>query len=215
MNLESKVVKTPHAEEIANTLTHTIGVLLSSMGSVALLIKANHTHDPWQISSAYIFCASLILLYMASTLYHAFSDPKLKSLFHVIDHAAIFVLIAGTYTPFLLVGLKDEIHISFIIILWSIAAVGIIYKLFFIKKYNLISTFIYLGMGWMAIFKLHDFYQHLPLQASIWILVGGLFYSIGTVFYIKDALKYHHAIWHLFVLCGSISHYVAIYLYIY
>jgi hemolysin III len=215
VNLENKVVKTPHAEEIANTLTHAIGVLLSSIGSVALLIKAHHTHNPWQISSAYIFCASLILLYMASTLYHAFSDPKLKSLFHVIDHAAIFVLIAGTYTPFLLVGLKEEIHISFIIILWSIAAAGIIYKLFFIKKYNLISTFIYLGMGWMAIFKLHDFYQHLPLQASIWILVGGLFYSIGTVFYIKDTLKYHHAIWHLFVLCGSISHYVAIYLYIY
>lgn len=215
MNLENKAVQTPRAEEIANTLTHAIGVLLGIIGSIALLIKAYNTHDLYQISSAYIFCISLILLYTASTLYHAFTDPALKGIFHVIDHAAIFVLIAGTYTPFLLVGLREEIHISFIIILWSIAAAGIIYKLFFIKKYNLVSTLIYLGMGWMAIFKLNDFYQHLPLQASIWILVGGLFYSIGTVFYIKDSIKYHHAIWHLFVLCGSISHYIAIYLYIY
>ncbi len=142
MNLDNKAVHTPYSEEIANTLTHAIGVFLCIIGSVALLIKAYGSHDPWQIYSAYIFCGSLILLYLASTLYHASSNPTLKGLFHVIDHAAIFVLIAGTYTPFLLVGLKDKIHISFIIIMWSIAAVGIIYKLFIIKKYRLISTFI-------------------------------------------------------------------------
>ncbi len=215
MNLENKALHAPYSEEIANTLTHAIGVFLCIIGSVALLIKAYGSHDPWQIYSAYIFCGSLILLYLASTLYHAFSNPAIKGLFHVIDHAAIFVLIAGTYTPFLLVGLKDKIHISFIIIMWSVAAIGIIYKLFIIKKYRLISTLIYLTMGWMAIFKLKEFYQHLPIQASVWIVVGGLFYSIGTIFYIKETIKYHHAIWHLFVLCGSISHYIAIYLYIY
>jgi len=215
VNLENKALHAPYSEEIANTLTHAIGVFLCIIGSVALLIKAYGSHDPWQIYSAYIFCGSLILLYLASTLYHAFSNPAIKGLFHVIDHAAIFVLIAGTYTPFLLVGLKDKIHISFIIIMWSVAAIGIIYKLFIIKKYRLISTLIYLTMGWMAIFKLKEFYQHLPIQASVWIVVGGLFYSIGTIFYIKETIKYHHAIWHLFVLCGSISHYIAIYLYIY
>ena len=178
VNLENKAVKALHSEEIANTLTHAIGVLLCILGSVALLYKAYGSRDPWHIYSAYIFCGSLLLLYLSSTLYHAFSNPRLKGLFHVIDHSAIFLLIAGTYTPFLLVGLRNEIHISFIIILWCIAAAGIIYKLFIIKKYRMISTLIYLAMGWMAIFKIESFYQHLPAQASIWILVGGLFYSI-------------------------------------
>lgn len=215
MNFENKVVKTPRSEEIANTLTHAIGVILCIIGAIALLIKSYASHDSLQINSAYIYCGSLLLLYLASTLYHAFSNPKLKGLFHVIDHSAIFVLIAGTYTPFLLVGLRDEIHLSFIIIMWSIAALGIIYKLFIIKKYKLISTLIYLAMGWMALFKIGTFYQYLPVQALVWILIGGLFYSLGTIFYTKESIRYHHAIWHLFVLCGSASHFIAIYLYVY
>ena len=215
MSLEDKAVKAIPSEEIANTLTHAIGVILCIIGTIALLIKVYTSHDHWQIYSAYIFSGSLLLLYLASTLYHAVSNPKLKGLFHVIDHSAIFVLIAGTYTPFLLVGLRDKIHLSFIIIMWSIAVAGIIYKLFIIKKYKLVSTLIYLAMGWMAIFKIETFYQYLPAQALIWILVGGLFYSIGTIFYTKESIRYHHAIWHLFVLCGSVSHFIAIYLYVY
>ena len=215
MSLEDKAVKAIPSEEIANTLTHAIGVILCIIGTIALLIKVYTSHDHWQIYSAYIFSGSLLLLYLASTLYHAVSNPKLKGLFHVIDHSAIFVLIAGTYTPFLLVGLRDEIHLSFIIIMWCIATAGIIYKLFIIKKYKLASTLIYLAMGWMAIFKIETFYQYLPAQALIWILVGGLFYSIGTIFYTKESIRYHHAIWHLFVLCGSVSHFIAIYFYVY
>ena len=215
MSLEDKAVKAIPSEEKANTLTHAIGVILCIIGTIALLIKVYTSHDHWQIYSAYIFSGSLLLLYLASTLYHAVSNPKLKGLFHVIDHSAIFVLIAGTYTPFLLVGLRDEIHLSFIIIMWCIATAGIIYKLFIIKKYKLASTLIYLAMGWMAIFKIETFYQYLPAQALIWILVGGLFYSIGTIFYTKESIRYHHAIWHLFVLCGSVSHFIAIYLYVY
>lgn len=215
MSLEDKAVKAIPSEEIANALTHAIGIILCIIGAIALLIKAYPSHDLWQIYTAYIFSGSLLLLYLASTLYHAFSNPKLKGLFQVIDHSAIFVLIAGTYTPFLLVGLRDEIHISFIIIMWSIAALGIIYKLFIIKKYKLVSTLIYLAMGWMALVKIGTFYRYLPVQALIWILVGGLFYSIGTIFYSKENIPYHHAIWHLFVLCGSVSHFIAIYLYVY
>ncbi|MCK5280518.1 MAG: hemolysin III family protein [Cyclobacteriaceae bacterium] len=215
MSLEDKAVKAIPSEEKANTLTHAIGVILCIIGTIALLIKVYTSHDHWQIYSAYIFSGSLLLLYLASTLYHAVSNQKLKGLFHVIDHSAIFVLIAGTYTPFLLVGLRDEIHLSFIIIMWCIATAGIIYKLFIIKKYKLVSTLIYLAMGWMAIFKIETFYHYLPAQALIWILVGGLFYSIGTIFYTKESIRYHHAIWHLFVLCGSVSHFIAIYLYVY
>lgn len=215
MNLKSKAPHSLSSEEIANSLTHAIGVILCIVGTVTLLIKAYDSQNPWQIYSAYIYCSSLVLLYLASTIYHAISSPTLKELFHVIDHSAIYVLIAGTYTPFLLVGLRNEIHISFIIIMWSIALIGIIYKLFMIKKFKLISTLIYLGMGWMAIIKLSTFYHHLSAQASIWILIGGLFYSIGTIFYSKKNIWYHHAIWHIFVLFGSISHYIAIYFFVY
>ncbi len=195
-------------------MTHAVGVVLSIIGTIALLMKA-YNQDPIQIFSAYVFCGALLLLYSASTLYHALTNPKSKELFHLIDHTAIFILIAGTYTPFLLVSLREEIHISFFIIMWSIAAVGIIYKLFMIKKLKLISTLIYLAMGWMAIIKIKTFYQHLPWQASIWILMGGIFYSIGTIFYSVERIPYNHAIWHLFVLCGSVSHFIAIYLYVY
>lgn len=196
-------------------LTHAVGVLLFIAGSIALLIKAYSNGDFWQILSAYVYGGSLIILYLASTIYHAVTNPKWKNVFHLIDHSAIFMLIAGTYTPFLLVALREHVHISFIIIMWGIAAAGIIYKLFFLNKYRLVSTFIYLAMGWMAILKVKTFYNELPVQASIWILIGGLFYSLGTIFYSRESMRYHHAIWHLFVLCGSASHFIAIYLYIY
>jgi hemolysin III len=202
-------------DEVLNVITHAIGVIIFLLGSVALLNKAYAHNDFWQIFSAYIFCGSLVFLYMASTLYHAISTPRVKDIFHVIDHSAIFILIAGTYTPFLLVGLRDEVHISFVIIIWCIATAGIIYKLFIIKKYKLVSTLIYLSMGWMAILKVKTFYEFLPIQSSIWILTGGLFYSVGTIFYSKKDISHHHAIWHVFVLCGSVSHFIAIYYYLY
>ena len=215
MKLKNKFINFQLTEEKANVFTHAAGVVLGLLGSIALLIKAYAHHDAWEIFSAYVFCGSLVLLYVASTLYHVFFNPKRKALFKVIDHSAIYVLIAGTYTPFLLVGLRDERHISFIIIMWSIAVSGIIYKLFMIKKFKLISTLIYLAMGWMAIIKIKTFYQHLPAGALIWVLIGGLFYSIGTIFYSKERMPYNHAIWHLFVLFGSISHFIAIYFFVY
>ena len=203
------------SQEIANTCTHALGVGMFLIGSVALLHKAYISHDIWKVVSAYIFGGSLVLLYLASTLYHAVSSPGLKAALHLADHSAIFILIAGTYTPFLLVGLRNEIDISFIIIMWCIALIGIIYKVFMIKKYKLVSTLIYLAMGWMAVFKINVFYEFLPIQASLGIVIGGLFYSIGTIFYSKTQLKNNHAIWHIFVLCGSLAHFIAIYFYVY
>ena len=215
MNLKDKIVHVPQSEEMANVFTHLVGVILFSLGSIALLLKAYSQPDFWRIFSAFVFSGSLINLYLASTLYHLITNVNFKGVLHLGDHVAIFILIAGTYTPFLLVGLREHIHISFIIILWCIAGAGILYKLLFFRKYKVVSLIIYLAMGWMAIFKIKTFYDFLPTQASIWILIGGLFYSVGTIFYMKKSIKYNHAIWHVFVLCGSVSHFIAIYLYLY
>ena len=215
MNLKEKIVKVPPSEEITNVFTHGVGLVLFFVGTIFLLVKAHDRHDTLEILSAYLFGGSLINLYLASTLYHAVSNPYYKGILHLGDHLSIFILIAGTYTPFLMVSLKNEIHISFIIIMWGIAFFGIIYKLFFFQKYKAISLALYLAMGWMAVFKLKTFYEYLPGQASSWILIGGLFYTIGTYFYTKEQIHYHHAIWHLFVLCGSACHFIAIYLYVY
>jgi hemolysin III len=202
-------------EEIANTFTHAIGIILFFFGSLALLIKGYVSGNVLKVFSAYVFGGSLVLLYTSSTCYHGVSNKRWKGVLQKVDHAAIFILIAGTYTPFLLVALYEYVDISFIIIMWVIALVGIIYKILPIKKMKLISTLIYLAMGWMAVFKIRTFYEHMPIEASIWVLIGGLFYSVGTIFYSKDHIPHHHALWHIFVLCGSASHFVAIYLYVY
>lgn len=215
MNLKDKIVYAPPSEEMANVFTHLVGLILFSLGTLALLIKAYQQPETMRIISAYVFGGSLINMYLASTLYHAINNPRFKGLLHLGDHVSIFILIAGTYTPFLLVGLREHIDVSFIIIMWGIAGLGIIYKMLFFRKYKAISLIIYLAMGWMAVFKINTFYAFLSKEVLIWILVGGLFYSIGTIFYTKKSIHYHHAIWHLFVLCGSASHFIAIYLYVY
>ncbi len=203
------------AEETANMLTHAVGVVAFLVGSVALLVKAYSFHDAIGIAGAWIFCISLVTLYTASTLYHYVTNTSLKEKFQLIDHCAIFGLIAGTYSPFLMVSLRHEIHFSYLIIMWAIAVVGVVYKLFMIKKYRLLSTFIYLAMGWMAVFKITEFYKFLPGHAFSWIIAGGLSYTLGTIFYSKEKLPYGHAIWHLLVLGGSTCHFIAIYFYIY
>jgi len=202
-------------EEFANTLTHAVGIFLFFFGSIALLIKGYESKDGLKIFSAYVFGGSLVFLYTSSTVYHAITVKKWKRIFKFVDHSAIFILIAGTYTPFLLVSMYDQVHISFIIIIWTIAILGIAYKLLPIKKVKFISTLIYLAMGWMAIFKISTFYNQLSTEAAFWVLAGGFFYSVGTIFYSKDSKPYHHALWHIFVLCGSASHFIAIYLYVY
>jgi len=196
-------------------LTHAVGVVMFFTGSVVLLIKAHLYFDLPAIISAWVFSISLVVLYSASTLYHYVANPTYKKAFQLIDHCAIFLLIAGTYTPFLVVSLRNDIHYTFLIIMWAIAAAGIFYKVFMIKKYRLISTLIYLAMGWMAIFKIDIFYSVLPAHALWLMLAGGLFYTVGTIFYSKENIRYNHAIWHLFVLCGSACHYIAIYLFVF
>ncbi|KXX69925.1 hemolysin III family protein [Flammeovirga sp. SJP92] len=196
-------------EEIWNTITHAVGVLLSVVGLLLLLLKANTTFDYVVYS---VFGASMIILYLSSTLYHLVAFEKLKQFLRKLDHSGIYLLIAGTYTPFALLSLENNGGITIAIIIWSIAFLGMIYKLFFKIKYEWISVSLYMGMGWLAVFKLGALYHE--LGAGFWLLIGGgVAYTLGVIFYVWEKLKYNHAIWHVFVLAGSILMYLSIYLY--
>jgi hemolysin III len=201
----------PLKEEIANALTHGIGILAGAVGGAVLITLAALYGDVWQIVSAAVFVAALVLLYTASTLYHAIQHAVAKSRLKVLDHCAIFVLIAGTYTPFTLVTLKGTWGWSLFGVAWGLAALGVVFKLFFTGRYEKLSTAIYIAMGWMVLIAMKPLMEALPLQNFMWLLAGGLFYTAGTYFYHKDKrMKYGHAIWHLFVLGGSVCHFVAV-----
>ena len=197
-------------EILANWFTHGIGVVLSIAGIVFLIIRAINLGTAWHLASYIIFGTSLILLYLASTVYHCFTKQPWKALFQRLDHAAIFFLIAGTYTPFLLTKLRNGWGWSIFGIIWGLSIVGLIMKLGFKSKFEKPSVLLYLAMGWFGIIV---FYQTMGTisMLSIWfLLIGGLFYSVGVIFYRWRTLPYNHAIWHLFVLGGSIFHYFSV-----
>ncbi|MGK7395808.1 MAG: PAQR family membrane homeostasis protein TrhA [Candidatus Cyclobacteriaceae bacterium M3_2C_046] len=197
-------------EEKWNILTHGIAMLLSMAGLIVLVNRAlDYAHFKFMFS-ALVFGLSLIILYASSFLYHLYIHSSSQRLLQIIDHAAIFILIAGTYTPFTLIILDRNTGLIIFWLVWSIAAAGIIYKLFFTGKYRLLSSLLYLGMGWLIIFKVQELWQQLPLAGNILIYTGGFFYSFGVIFYQWDRLPYNHAIWHLFVVAGSFSHFLAV-----
>ncbi len=180
-----------------------------------MLVYKSSAHGNFRdIFSAYVFGFSLIILYSASTIYHSVTDHQIKNFFRVIDHTAIFVLIAGTYTPFLLISLYNYGGLTFFILIWVIGILGIVYKIFFTGKSSILSTLLYLLMGWIAIFRLDTFMTELPTPAIWWIFAGGIFYTVGVIFYHRITLKYNHSIWHIFVMAGSLSHFIAIYYYV-
>ena len=201
-------------EEKLNIITHGIGVVLSIVALVLLVVYAAKTGTVWHVVSFSIFGSSLILLYSASTIYHSSKNPKWREKLNIIDHSAIYVLIAGTYTPFCLVTLNGTIGWVIFGISWGIAIVGIILKLFFTGKYERASTIAYVLMGWIIIFAIKPLVENLPQNGLIWLLIGGLFYTIGAVLYSIKSLKYNHAIFHIFVLLGSFSHFMAIFFYV-
>ncbi|AHM60613.1 hemolysin III family channel protein [Flammeovirgaceae bacterium 311] len=197
-------------EEIANALTHGIGILAGATAGAVLITLAALYGDVWQIVSASVFVAALVLLYTASTLYHAIQHGVAKARLKVFDHCAIFILIAGTYTPFTLVSLKGPWGWSLFGVVWGLALLGVVFKLFFTGRYEKLSTAIYIAMGWMVLIAMKPLLDALPLQAFLWLLAGGLFYTAGTYFYHQEKMRYAHAVWHLFVLGGSICHFVAV-----
>jgi len=206
-------VTTPQ-EELANTLTHGVGIVLSGAGLVAMVLSSVAQGDAWKITSTAIFGATLVMLYTASTLYHAVKLERTKLLLQKFDHAAIFLLIAGSYTPFVLVTLRGPWGWSLFGVVWGLAGVGVVLKFWFAGRFRFASTGIYLGMGWIVIIAIKPLVAALPWAGFIWLVVGGACYSLGTVFYLWKKLPYHHAIWHVWVLAGSGCQWIAVYGYV-
>ena len=197
-------------EELANAWTHGLGATAALAGGAVLVALAARHGDGWQLTSSIVFAISLLLLYIASTLYHAIRHPVAKGRLKVFDHCAIYVLIAGTYTPFTLIGLRGTWGWSLFATIWALAAAGVVFKLFFTGRFKRLSTMIYLAMGWLVIVAIKPMWGALDAWTLGWLFGGGVFYTLGTVFYHRPTLRYSHAIWHLFVIAGSVSHYVAV-----
>lgn len=200
-------------DEWANTLTHGLGLLLSVLGLFFLIFFSRDSDDPWKLFSFVVYGGSLVLLYLASTIYHLSKTPKLKKIFRVIDHCAIYLLIAGSYTPFTLMPLKGLYGWLLFGAIWSLACAGIFLKSFYIHRFKRFSTALYLLMGWLAIIAAKPLVDNYPYEGLIWLVAGGILYTLGVFFFIQDKRKFYHAIWHLFVLAGSVCHYFSILLY--
>lgn len=201
-------------EEIANSITHGVGVLLAIAALVILVVGAVQIGDPWRVVSFSLYGASLIALYLASTLYHAIPGATAKKWLKRCDHAAIFALIAGTYTPIMLVTLRGPLGWSMAGIVWGIMIAGITMKFLFIDRFKRLLLGAYVAMGWIVVFALHVLWQRLSGGALWWLVAGGLTYTLGVVFYVWKRLPYGHAIWHLFVLGGSVCHFFFFYLHV-
>jgi len=201
-------------EEVAHSITHGVGLLASVTGLVALVILAAATHDPWRITACAIYASTLVLLYAASTLYHALSSTRARHVLRVLDHSAIFLLIAGTYTPFALVLLRGPWGWTLLGIVWGLAALGIAAKAMYGARWPILSTALYICMGWTVVIAVKPLVEHVPPGGIAWLVAGGLAYTGGIAFYAWTRLRYSHAIWHLFVLAGSVCHYIAVVLYV-
>jgi hemolysin III len=198
------------AEETVNAITHGMGIPLSIAGLVILVVTAVTYGNTWHVVSFSVFGASLIACYTSSTLYHSFSGEKIKNLFARFDHASIFLLIAGTYTPFLLTVIKGVLGWTMFGIIWGLAIAGIVIRSIYLERFRKLMVAIYLIMGWMIVFAIKPVLNNLPSLSLVLLLAGGISYSAGVVFYAWRKLPYSHSIWHLFVLGGSITHFFAI-----
>ena len=201
-------------EEKINIISHAIGFILSIVALVLLVRHANLHGNIWHIVSFSIFGASVSILYAASSFYHSAKRSELRNRLKIIDHASIYVLIAGTYTPFTLVTLKGTIGWVIFSISWGLALTGVILKLFFTGKYNLLSTIMYVLMGWVIVFAIKPLIKNLPFEGLLWLFAGGISYTIGAILYSIKKIKFNHAIFHIFVLFGSFCHFISVFFYV-
>lgn len=200
-------------EEQLNAWTHGFGALLGIAALVLLILKAD-TLKPWHLFSVMVYGISIIILFLASTFYHAVEGEKRKYYFRIVDHISIYLLIAGTYTPVLLILLPDSFGWTLFWTVWGIAAFGVILKLFFTGRFEVFSTLLYLVMGWLIVFDFSNVSEALGPQGILWLFAGGLSYTAGIIFYAVQKIPYNHVIWHLFVLGGAICHFFMVYLYV-
>jgi hemolysin III len=202
----------PLSEVLVNGVSHGLGAALSIAGMVLLIIRAVKYGDVWHIVSFSIFGSTLIILYLASTLYHSLLvKPNIRKYFRILDHSAIYLLIAGTYTPFMLVNLRGPWGWTILSVIWALALLGITGKFFFLMRCNKLSTVLYVIMGWLCVIAGKELIANVPRLSLMLLAAGGLAYTLGLIFYGWRKLPYHHAVWHLFVLSGSIFHYFSVF----
>jgi hemolysin III len=212
MTLQSK----KWIEEIANAVTHGIGTVLSILALVIMLyMTLVHHEGTWHVLSVTVYGASLILLYLMSTLYHSFFKlPKVSYIFKILDHSAIYILIAGSYTPFLWITLRHSSGLAISAVIWLLAALGIVWQCFNVHRFHIVSTLCYIAMGWISVLLLPQLIEYLSWNAIMWLIAGGICYTVGAIFYLWKKLPFQHAIWHMFVLAGSATHFYCIFFFV-
>jgi hemolysin III len=198
-------------EEVINSLTHGLGTMLAVAALVLLVILGATRGTAWHVAGYSIYGGTLILLFLASTVYHTVQHTPLREVFRRIDHAAIYVFIAGSYTPFALVALRGPLGWSMLALIWGLAVAGILFKVWFINRWVVLSTLAYVGMGWLGVIAFPQLIHILPTYGTAFLIAGGVIYTLGVIFYALDRIPYNHAIWHLFILAAAACHFVAIY----
>ena len=201
-------------EELANRLTHSFAAAISLVGVVFLVTAASRTGDPYRIVSSAIFSGSLTIFYVISTLYHTIRSPKTRYVFRVLDHAGIYLVIAGTYTPITLVSLRESSGWVLFGVIWGLAIAGAIFKSFMTHRLAFLAPVFYIALGWLIVVDLEGLLTFVPIKGVLWLVAGGLFYTVGIIFYAIDRIPYNHAIWHVFVIAGSLCHYLSILWYV-
>jgi hemolysin III len=198
---------------LANAISHGIGAVFAMVGAV-YLIAASMRGTDWQIVSCSIFATTLVLVYLCSTLYHSLSATRARYVFRIFDHSAIYLLIAGTYTPFMLVSLRGPVGWALFCIVWVLAVAGVVFKSVAVDRFAVASALLYLFQGWVVVFAARPLLHAIGWHGMMWLIAGGLSYTLGVVFFAYDRLRYFHAIWHVFVLAGSVAHYFAVLFYV-
>ncbi|WP_150267580.1 PAQR family membrane homeostasis protein TrhA [Paenibacillus tepidiphilus] len=201
-------------EEVANAITHGIGTVLSIAALVLLVVYASLEGTAWHVVSFSIYGTTMLLLYLNSTLVHSLKEGKWKDLFEFFDHSSIYLFIAGTYTPFLLVAIRGPLGWSLFGIIWGIALFGVLFKAFFVKRFLFMSTIFYIAMGWLIVIAWSPLAAVVASGGMTLLVAGGLLYTLGTIFYVWRGFPFHHAVWHMFVLAGSVTHFFAVLIYL-
>ncbi|MDT8440496.1 MAG: hemolysin III family protein [Desulfuromonadales bacterium] len=201
-------------EELANRITHGFAALLSLAGLVVMVVAAAGTGDPYRIVSAVVFCSCLTVFYVISTLYHSMSTPRARYVFRILDHAGIYLVIAGSYTPYTLVPLREGNGWALFGVIWGLAVAGAIFKSFMTHRLAFLAPVFYIALGWMIVVDLEELLTLVPIKGVLWLVAGGLCYTFGIVFYAIDRIPGNHAIWHLAVIAGSLCHYLSILWYV-